>query len=234
MLTSAQRIRILIADDHRTSREYLHRLLEGEGNFLVVGQAATSTEALRLAEQLRPDVLLLDRSIIDANGRETLRELAVIEPQLKTILLTDRGHETDVVRALDIGACGVIAKGSPSEMLFRGIRKVMEGEYWISRASVGDLVSAVRRLLVRAVEGRPRKPNITPRQQEIIASVAAGRSNRQIAQQFSLSEDTVKRHLTNIFGRLGLSNRLELALFAVQHDLGGAPREEAYEVPQHA
>jgi DNA-binding NarL/FixJ family response regulator len=95
----------------------------------------------------------------------------------------------------------------------------MEGEYWISRSSVGDLVQAVRRLLGHATEGQPRKPNITPRQQEIIASVAAGRSNKQIAQQFSLSEDTVKRHLTNIFGRLGLSNRLELALFAAQQEM---------------
>jgi len=138
---------------------------------------------------------------------------------VRTILMTERDHETDVVSALEIGARGVIAKGSDSAMFFRSIRKVMEGEYWISRASVGDLVSAVRRLLVDAMEGASRKPKITPRQQEIIASVAAGRSNRQIAQQFSLSEDTVKRHLTNIFGRLGLSNRLELALFAVQQDL---------------
>jgi DNA-binding NarL/FixJ family response regulator len=95
----------------------------------------------------------------------------------------------------------------------------MEGEYWISRASVGHLVGAVRRLLGHSVEGQSRKPHITPRQQEIIASVAAGHSNKQIAQQFSLSEDTVKRHLTNIFGRLGLSNRLELALFAAQQDM---------------
>jgi len=219
MPTSAQRIRVLIADDNPFLRERLHRVLEGEADFLVVAEAATSTEALHLARQLRPDVLLLGRSMLGAYGKETLRELAAIESQVRTILMTERDHETDVVSALEIGARGVIANGSDSAMLFRSIRKVMEGEYWISRASVGDLVSAVRRLLVDAMEGASRKPKITPRQQEIIASVAAGRSNRQIAQQFSLSEDTVKRHLTNIFGRLGLSNRLELALFAVQQDL---------------
>ena len=219
MPTSAQRIRVLIADDNPFLRERLHRVLEGEADFLVVAEGATSTEALHLARQLRPDVLLLGRSMLGAYGKETLRELAAIESQVRTILMTERDHETDVVSALEIGARGVIANGSDSAMLFRSIRKVMEGEYWISRASVGDLVSAVRRLLVDAMEGASRKPKITPRQQEIIASVAAGRSNRQIAQQFSLSEDTVKRHLTNIFGRLGLSNRLELALFAVQQDL---------------
>jgi len=218
MPNSAQQIRILIADDRGINREGVQRLLEGEPDFLVVGQAATSTEALRLAHHLQPDVLLLSRSMLGAYGKETLRELAAIESQVRTILMTDRGHETDVVSALEIGARGVIAKDSESEMLFRGIRKVMEGEYWISRSSVADLVRAVRRLLGH-VEGQPRKPNITPRQQEIIASVAAGRSNKQIAQQFSLSEDTVKRHLTNIFGRLGLSNRLELALFAAQQEM---------------
>jgi DNA-binding NarL/FixJ family response regulator len=219
MPNSALPIRILIADDRGINREGVQRLLEGEPDFLVVGQAATSTEALRLAHHLQPDVLLLSRSMLGAYGKETLRELAAIESQVRTILMTDRGHETDVVSALEIGARGVIAKDSESDMLFRGIRKVMEGEYWISRSSVGDLVQAVRRLLGHATEGQPRKPNITPRQQEIIASVAAGRSNKQIAQQFSLSEDTVKRHLTNIFGRLGLSNRLELALFAAQQEM---------------
>jgi len=219
MPITPQRIRILISDDRGIQRDGVQRLLEGEPDFLVVGQAATITEALRLAQHLQPDVLLLRRSMLGAYGKETLREIAALESKVRTILMTERGHETDVVSALEIGARGVIQNDSDSNMLFRGIRKVMEGEYWISRANVAHLVGAVRRLLGHAAEGQSRKPNITPRQQEIIASVAAGHSNKQIAQQFSLSEDTVKRHLTNIFGRLGLSNRLELALFAAQQDM---------------
>ena len=222
MPNSAQPIRILIADDRGIQRDGVQRLLEGEPDFLVVGQTTTSTDALRLAQQLQPDVLLLARSLLGAYGKDTLRALAAMESQVRTILMTDRDHETDIVSALEIGARGVIAKDAESEMLFRGIRKVMEGEYWISRSRVGDLVSAVRSLL-GAAEGQARKPNITPRQHEIIASVAAGRSNKQIAQEFSLSEDTVKRHLTNIFGRVGVSNRLELTLFAIQHELNVAP-----------
>ena len=230
MPNPAQRIRILIADDRGFHRDGTQRLLEAEPDFFVVGQATSSADAVRMAQQLQPDVLLLARSMLGAYGKDTLRALA--ESQVRTILMTDRDHETDVVSLLEIGACGVVAKDSDSEMLFRGIRKVMEGEYWISRASVSELVRAVKRLLGHAVGGQTRKPNITPRQQEIIASVAAGRSNKQIAQQFSLSEDTVKRHLTNIFTRLGLSNRLELALFAVQQGLGD--REDHCEAPQHA
>jgi len=223
MVNSAQPIRILIADERGIQRDGIQRLLESEPDFLVVGQAATTTEALRLAQQLQPDVLLLAKSMLGAYGKETLREVAAMESQVRTLLMTERDHETDVVSAIEIGACGVIARDSDSNMLFRGIRKVMEGEYWISRSSVGDLVRAVKRLLGHAVEGQTKKPNITPRQHEIIASVAAGRSNKQIAQQFSLSEETVKRHLTNIFGRVGVSNRVELALFAMQHDLNAAP-----------
>jgi len=223
MVNSAQPIRILIADERGIQRDGIQRLLESEPDFLVVGQAATTTEALRLAQQLQPDVLLLAKSMLGAYGKEALREVAAMESQVRTLLMTERDHETDVVSAIEIGACGVIARDSDSNMLFRGIRKVMEGEYWISRSSVGDLVRAVKRLLGHAVEGQTKKPNITPRQHEIIASVAAGRSNKQIAQQFSLSEETVKRHLTNIFGRVGVSNRVELALFAMQHDLNAAP-----------
>jgi DNA-binding NarL/FixJ family response regulator len=223
MPTSAQRIRILIADNHRIHREGLRHLLEGEPDFLVVGQAGTSAETLRLAQQVRPNVLLLDRSMASGHGRDMLRGLAAIESQVRTILITERVEQADVVTALQLGARGVITKDADSEILFRSVRKVMAGEYWISRASVADLVTAVQSLLVHAREGRSRKLKITPRQQEIIASVAAGHSNKQIARQFSLSEDTVKRHLTNIFGKVGVSNRVELAMFAVQHELNDTP-----------
>jgi two-component system nitrate/nitrite response regulator NarL len=223
MPTPAQRIRILIADDHRIHREGLRRLLEGEPDFLVVGQAGTSAETLRLAQQLRPNVLLLDRSMPRGHGRDMLRELAAIESQVRTILITERVEQADVVTALQFGARGVITKDADSDILFRSVRKVMAGEYWISRAGVADLVTAVRSLLVHAREGRSRKLKITPRQQEIIASVVAGHSNKQIARQYSLSEDTVKRHLTNIFGRVGVSNRLELAMFAINHELTDTP-----------
>src|SRR5947207_11800030 len=206
MPTSAQRIRILIADDHRIHREGLRRLLEGEPDFFVVAEAGNIADALRLAQQLRPNILLLDVSMPGAHGRDMLRALSAIESQVRTILITERVEQADVVSALQLGARGVITKDADSEILFRSVRKVMSGEYWISRASVGDLVTAVRSLLVHARDGRSRKLKITPRQQEIIASVAAGNSNKQIARQFSLSEDTVKRHLTNIFGKVGVSN----------------------------
>jgi len=223
MSTSSQRIQILLADNHRIDREGLRRMLSGEPDLLVVGEASTVAETLKLVRQLRPHILLLDRSMPGAQGTAMLRDLSAIEGQIRTILITDGLDQADVVSALQLGARGVITKDSDSEILFRSIRRVNAGEYWISRASVADLVSAVRSMVVHARTGHSRKFKITPRQQEIISRVVAGNSNKQIAQQFSLSEETVKRHLTNIFDRVGVSNRLELALFAIQHDLNQSP-----------
>lgn len=222
MPTSAERIRILIADGDRLHGQRLRHLLEAEPDFLVVAETSNAADTFRHVQQCGPNLLLLDQSLLSAQGREMLKELNAIEPRLYTILLTDGFDQADLVGTLPLGVRGAIPRYSDGAILFRSIRKVMEGEYWISRATVGDLVNAVKSLLAFNREARSRKPKVTPRQQEIIASVVAGNSNKQIAQQFSLSEDTVKRHLTNIFGRLGVSNRLELAFLASQHDLTDA------------
>ena len=222
MATPAERIRILIADADRIHAGRLRHLLEAEADFLVLGEVDTGTDLLRQVRQLRANVLLLDQALPAARGREMLRELAAIEPRLRIILVTDGVHDADLVGALQLGVRGAITRYSGNEIIVRSIRKVMDGEYWISRATVAELVNAVKSLLSYAREARARKRKITPRQQEIIASVIAGHSNKEIAQEFSLSEDTVKRHLTNIFGRLGVSNRLELAFFASHHDLTDA------------
>jgi DNA-binding NarL/FixJ family response regulator len=222
MATSAERIRILIADADRIHAGRLRHLLETEPDFLVLGESYTAADMLRHVQHLRPNVLLLDQALPAAQGREMLRELAAIEPKLRTILVTDGVEDGDLFGALQLGVRGAITRYSNNEIIVRSIRKVMDGEYWISRATVAELVNAVKSLLAYARDARARNRKVTPRQQEIIASVIAGHSNKQIAQQFSLSEDTVKRHLTNIFGRLGVANRLELAFFASQHDLTDA------------
>jgi len=222
MATQPERIRILIADADRIHSGRLRHLLEAEADFLVLGEVDTGTDLLRQVRQLRANVLLLDQALPAARGREMLRELAAIEPRLCTILITDGVEQADLVGALQLGVRGAITRYSDNQIIVRSIRKVMDGEYWISRATVAELVNAVKSLLAYARDARARNRKVTPRQQEIIASVVAGNSNKQIAQQFSLSEDTVKRHLTNIFGRLGVSNRLELAFFASQHDLTDA------------
>jgi DNA-binding NarL/FixJ family response regulator len=152
-------------------------------------------------------------------GLEVLRELSSSSIEVRTILLTAAVEKEQIVEALQIGARGVVSKESATELLFKSIRTVVSGQYWVGREEVSDLVAALRGLLPTGTDDRQRSFGLTRRELEIVAAIVEGCTNRDIAQKFSLSEDTVKHHLTHIFDKLGVSNRLELAMFAVNHRL---------------
>jgi two-component system, NarL family, nitrate/nitrite response regulator NarL len=213
-------IRLVIADDHLILRAGVSQLLGSEPDFEVVGEAGDGAEAVALVRQLRPDVLLLDLAMPRMNGLDTLRELLAASCPCRIVLLTASIERRQILEALQLGARGVLLKQTAINLLFKCIRAVMNGEYWVDRASVADLVAAFRQLPQSAVPApAPRKFNLTPREMQVIARVVAGCPNKEIAQQFSISENTVKHHLSNIFDTLGVSNRLELALFATNHHL---------------
>jgi two-component system, NarL family, nitrate/nitrite response regulator NarL len=213
-------VRILIADDHAIFRDGLRKLLESEPGFEVIGEAADGAEAARLVRQLQPDVLLLDLAMPRGSGLEALRELASAESRVCTILLTAAIEKKQILEALQFGARGVVLKEAATELLFRCIRSVMGGQYWVGRESVSSLVKTLRDLTpTPGEEARQKKFGLTPRELEIISAIVAGYSNKEIAQKFSISEQTVKHHLSNVFDKLGVSTRLELALFAVNHHL---------------
>jgi len=205
-------IRIMIADDHAIFRDGLRRLLVGEKDFTVVGEASDGKEAVALANEINPDVLLLDLAMPRVPGMEVLRELSRGKNSVYTILLTAAIQPFEVTSALQLGARGVVLKASPPEMLLKGIRSVYEGNYWVN----GELLAA------SAQYGQDDKvgASLTSREREIISAIRAGNSNKEIAAKFSISEETAKRHLSNIYAKLGLSSRLELANFANRHNLG--------------
>lgn len=216
----SQPIRILVADDHPIFRDGLCKLLETERDFEVVGEAADGGEAIAMAERLKPDVLLLDLAMPRVPGLEAVRQLRDSVDAIKIIVLTAAIEREQIVDALHHGVRGVILKESATRLLLKSIRCVMAGQYWVGQESVSDLVKIIRDLTAIPEHGmRKRAYNLTPRELEIISAIVDGYTNKDIAEKFSIAEQTVKHHLGNIFDKLGVSNRLELALYAVNHHL---------------
>ena len=217
--TKAQ-ARILIADDHPIFRDGLKRLLEAERGFKVIGEACDGVEAVSLVRQLRPEILLLDLAMPRRPGLQALRELSTESFSVRVILLTAAAEKEQIVEALQLGARGVVLKDSATQILLKAIHAVMNGEYWVGRESVSNLVQYLRSLIdSSSAASRQKRYGLTPRELEIISAVVAGYANKEIAEHFKISEDTVKHHLSNIFDKLGVSTRLELALFAVNQGL---------------
>ncbi len=217
----AQSIRLVIADDHPIFRDGLRRLLEAEPGMTVIGEAKDGAEAVKLARQLKPDILLLDLAMPKHPGLEALRELSTGGANsVRVILLTAAAEKDQIVQALQLGARGIVLKDSATQLLLKAIHTVMAGEYWVGRQSVSNLVQYLQTQVQAASDSaRQKKFGLTPREIEIVSAVVAGFANKEIAEYFKISEDTVKHHLSNIFDKLGVSTRLELALFAVNQSL---------------
>lgn len=215
-----QNINILIADDHPIFRDGLRRLLEAEPGLKVIGEACDGAEAVKMARELKPDILLLDLAMPRHPGLEALRDLGSGQQSVRVILLTAAAEKQQIVEALQLGARGVVLKDSATQLLLKSIHTVMSGEYWVGRESVSNLVQYLRTLVQSSgEEAKQKKFGLTPRELEIVSAVVAGYANKEIAEYFKISEDTVKHHLSNIFDKLGVSTRLELALFAVNQAL---------------
>jgi DNA-binding NarL/FixJ family response regulator len=214
-------IRVVIADDHAIFRDGLRKLLEGTGDITVIGEAGDGDETLRLLDTLKPDVLLLDLRMPVKDGLGVLEEMNGHSPQVRVILVTEGENEHDVVRAMRLGARGVVWKQSASALLLKSIRKVHAGEIWLDNRMTAEVIDAFKKTSDAGV--RREKPLLSPREREIVQLVAQGFRNREIAEKLFISEQTVKNHLHNIFDKLGVSDRLELALYAIHHRLTDIP-----------
>jgi DNA-binding NarL/FixJ family response regulator len=213
-------IRIVVADDHPVVRFGVKNMLTSEPGFDVVGEANDGDEAITQTLELEPDILLLDLAMPKLPGLEAMRAIMNRSPRVKIVLLTSLISTQQVIEALQIGARGIVLKDSVASDLGESLRAVLSGDYWIGGKRVVNLLSALHDLMQQAAAVPEKKTyGLTPRELEVVTCIVEGCSNKDIAKQFTISEETVKRHLSNIFDKTGVSTRLELALFAISHKL---------------
>jgi DNA-binding NarL/FixJ family response regulator len=213
-------IRIVVADDHPVVRFGVTKMLQNEPGFEVVGEAEDGDDAITQTLELEPDILLLDLAMPRLPGLEAMRAIMTKSPRVKIVMLTSTISTQQVIEALQIGARGIVLKDSVAGDLSQALRAVLSGDYWIGGERVANLLKALHELQAQAATIPERKTyGLTPRELEVVSCIVEGCSNRDIAKQFTISEETVKRHLSNVFDKTGVSTRLELALFSIAHKL---------------
>jgi two-component system, NarL family, nitrate/nitrite response regulator NarL len=210
-------IKVLIADDHAFFRDGLRKLLEDAADISVVGEASNGNQCIKMLDKFKPDILLLDLRMPEKDGLAVLTEVNFESLSTRVIVLTAAEGDRDVVRAMRLGARGVVLKQSASDLLLKSIRQVHDGEIWLDNRMTAEVIHAFKK---SAESGQRReKPLLSDREKEVVQLVAQGFHNREIGEKLFISEQTVKNHLHNIFDKLGVSDRLELALYAIHHKL---------------
>lgn len=206
-------IQLLIVDDHPLFRDGVVQTLGAESDIEIVGEATTAAEAVRLAAELLPDLILLDITI-PGGGLNAAASISATSPVAKIVMLTASETEEDVLSALKAGARGYILKGVSGRDLVKIVRSVYAGEAYVTPSLAASLLSEMQ----EGKRGRDQEASpldeLTEREHQILQKLAAGLSNKEIAQQLDLSEKTVKHHMTNILQKLQVRNRVEAALLA--------------------
>lgn len=223
MSLTAHSIRVLIVDDHPTLVWGLERLIGSQSPRMeVVASAGTAAQALALAAQHRPDVLLLD---LDLDGQSSLAVLPQLLPLAKVLVLTGERDSATLDAAVRMGARGVLRKDAAAELLLKALEKVHDGELWLDRQSLGRVLHGLMQAQECVDPERERQAALTQRERRIIEVVLEGRgaSNKTLAARLFISEHTLRNHLSSIYHKLGVSNRLELYVYALKHQLGQAP-----------
>jgi DNA-binding NarL/FixJ family response regulator len=217
---SNEPIRVLVADDHVLFRRGLEMVLHAEGDIDVVGEAGDGVEALRRAEELLPDVILMDVRMPKQTGIEACLAIKAIVPSSRIVMLTISDEESDLFEAIRAGANGYLLKDVPGEEIAAGIRAVHTGHSLISPSMASKLLAEFALISRREAElPNPHAPKLTQREVEVLKLVARGLGNRDIGQQLFISENTVKNHVRNILEKLQLHTRMEAAMYAVRQKI---------------
>jgi two-component system, NarL family, nitrate/nitrite response regulator NarL len=210
-------ITIVIADDQPIFRLGVKALLTQQTGFIVLDEASDTEAAVAVVTRLTPDIVLVDHAMPRLNGLEVVRRIRLAKSPTRAVMLTAAMRDADIQQALLHGAWGVVLKHTAGDVLPQCLRQVMLGEHWVGLESVDALVSTLR---TPATGG---SSSLTPREVDIVRRVAKGASNKDIAWELKMGEQTVKNHLRRVFRKLHVANRVELALLAVENQLGAAP-----------
>ena len=212
-----ENIRLLICDDHPVVRAGLRGMLSEEPDFEVIGEAADGTQAVELAGNLSPDVVLMDLRMPEMNGVVALSKIKANYPQMRVLVLTTYDSDADILRAVEEGATGYLLKDAPREELFEAIRCAARGEPLLSASVTARLMERVR---------GPEEDSLSPREIEVLSLVAQGKSNKEIAKRLWVSETTVKHHLVGTFRKLGASDRAQAVAVALRRGILSLEGEE--------
>jgi len=214
-------VRVLIVDDHSLFRHGISAVLTNQENISVVGEAVNGLEAIEKAEQLRPDVILMDLNMPQCSGLEATQALQTKMPQVNILVLTVSDNEADLFAAIKFGATGYILKNTEPEELVQAIYHIAQGGVILSPIMASKLLAEFKDLETGA-EKKPAQEaesNLSPREDEVLHLVSQGATNKEIADSLFISENTVKTHLRNIMDKLHLANRSQAAAYAVKRGL---------------
>ena len=216
-------IRVLIVDDHTLFRSGIKALLMREPGFEVVGEAPDGLEGIKRAKALKPDVILLDLHMPGLSGREALKTLTEEVPDAHVVMLTVSEDAEDLIETLRSGASGYLLKNIDTQTLLDSVRRAAEGESVISAEMTSKLVRGIKagpRLDAQQAE----RERLSPRERQILAFLAKGASNKEIARSLDVAESTVKIHVQHILRKLNLSSRVQAAVYAVEAGLADLPK----------
>jgi DNA-binding NarL/FixJ family response regulator len=206
-MSEDQKIRILICDDHPIMRFGIAAIIQSQQNMDLVGQAGTAEEAIRLYWRLRPEITLMDLRLPDKSGVEVIRSVRRIDSEARFIVLTTYEGDEDIHQALEAGAMGYLIKGMPHEVLMEALRKVHGGRKFLPLP------------VTRALASRTPDSDLSTREREVLLLLVRGKSNREIADELSIKETTVKSHVSVILMRLNVTDRTQAVVTALQRGL---------------